>query len=152
VSPEHDAFDAGITWGLLGERAKAESSFKRHDALVAGYLTSWETEDWFRDDEEHYRKEVEEDWAESHRSASSSTIQRSSEGRCSIESIHTERHLSFQNTTWSLIFFVSAVARETPVTRAWLADHDAGAPLSYISPSRIHASFVTSSATSHEKD
>ncbi len=67
VSPEQDAFDAGMAWGLLGERAKAESAFKRHDSLISGYLKSWESEDWFRHDEEHYRKEAEEDWAESHR-------------------------------------------------------------------------------------
>jgi hypothetical protein len=67
VSPEQDAFDAGIAWGLLGERGKAEKAFERHNALISGYLKSWEGEGWFCADEEHYRNEADEERAESRR-------------------------------------------------------------------------------------
>jgi hypothetical protein len=64
--PGH-ALDAGIAWGLAGERRKAERAFDRHDALIAVYLESWQAEDWFREDEAHYRKEAEDDRARSRR-------------------------------------------------------------------------------------
>ena len=53
--------------GLVGDRRKAERAFNRHDSLVAAHLESWETLDWFRADEAHYRAEAQDDYAKSER-------------------------------------------------------------------------------------
>jgi len=62
----NDAFDAGSP-GLIGDRRTAERAFNGHDSLVAAHLESWESLDWFRADEAHYRAEAKHAYGKSER-------------------------------------------------------------------------------------